>query len=151
MTGPQILLPTKPDEQEIDYNQIELSVFDTCEQQRAKLEMYIAKGLASVLANHYPNRNWNIGVDLEGGVVIVQCPDISTMSGYYIKLNRSMNEIREMLPRIGGEILERAGVPRDRKYDNEHMDTLKRDIRGNVDSPDLETSVEKYAKKQRCH
>lgn len=151
MMGLQILLPTQSDESQVDYNDIHLNVFDTQEQKRAKLEMFIAKSLASVLADHYPNRNWNVGVDLNGGVVIVQCPDVSTVAGYHIKLSRSMNQIRRMLPKIGGEILERAGVPRDRKYDAEHMDLLKRDIRGNVDNSDIVTPEESYAKKQRRH
>lgn len=147
---PEVMIPGKTNEPTEDYNDIQLSVFDTESQKRGKLEMFIGKSLAAVLANHYPNRNWNIGVDLGGGVVIVQCPDISTTAGYHISLQRSMDDIRGMLPRIGGEILERASVSRDRKFDQGDMETLNRDVKGNVVSEDLLAPEEKHIKRHRA-
>lgn len=143
----QIILPGKPQEPEIDYNELEISSTDSDEVKRAKIEMFLGKQVCEVLAHHYPKRNWRAGVSLDNQVIVVMCTDVSTEKGYYIHLTRSLQEIRDMLPRIGGEILERAGLSREKKFNTDVVETLKRDVRDNVVNSDMVAPEEKYATK----
>lgn len=137
---PEIWLPHTREVKE-DYNEIQVSDGDDVRQ--AKLEMWIAKTLCEELNKHYPMRDWLAGVDLVGGVVIIQQPDISTRKGYVISLKRSLNEIRKMMRAVGGEILERAGLPTGKKFNPDLMEVLPRAINDEVLAVDLLAPEEK--------
>jgi len=122
-------------EPQIDYNQI--VVDEGTDVSIAQLEMAIAKNLTQELVKHYPQRNWAVAVDAPNGVCAVMETDISKTKGYVIHLSRPMSVLLGMMKRVGGEILERADVPRGKKFDIELFDELPRDPRGDVDKPDL--------------
>ena len=112
--APQILIPghAKAERGVTDHNAIELTHADTDEIKQAKVEMWVASRLGTKLTQLYPHTNWNVNVDINGGVVIVSNPDVSPKRGFHISLERSMNEIDDMLYKVGGEILERGRMAR---------------------------------------
>ncbi len=128
----------------IDYNQIDLT--GDQDVSMAQLEISIARELTAELVKHFPNRNWAIAVDSSNGMLAVMETDISQEKGYLIELSRSMNEIRGMMRAVGGEILERAGVPTGHRFNPDVMETLNRNARGEVIAPDLEAPEEKRAR-----
>lgn len=95
----------------------------------AETEAWIARRIGTKLEALYPLREWEVRVDAHGGVVTVVCPNVTQLRGYVISLSRSMNEILGMLPRIGGEILERGRISRGRKVDPGEIDDRERTVR----------------------
>jgi hypothetical protein len=109
---------------------------------RAKLEMWIAKNVGTSLVKHYPNRQWGVRVDLEGYMVIVTCDSISLTKGYHIHLlDRSIGELCDRAKQAAGEILERHGVSRSRKFDADILEALPRDVRDEVIANDSDAEV----------
>lgn len=123
-------------EPQVDYNTIQ---GDPENYTAAQLEMAIGKTLCTELAKHYPGRAWACATDLENGVVAVMEQNISKSAGYLLYLSRPMEELRGMMFKVGGEILERAGVPTGKQFNPEILETLSRDARDDVISPDLIT------------
>jgi hypothetical protein len=123
-----------------DFN--EISIFELDGVKRAKLEMWIAKDIGTTLVKHYPNRQWGVRVDLEGKMVIVTCDSVSLTKGYHIHmLNRSIGQLCDRAKQAAGEILERHGVTRSRKFDADIIETLKRDFRDEVVAEDSDAKV----------
>ncbi len=110
--SPQVLIPRRGRHIAEDYNVIKPE--DSNRRRLEKIEMFVAKRLGTRLTKLYPRRAWSVEVDLRGGVVIIQCPDVSTMRGHVLKLSRSVNELENMMSQVGGEILERGGLTRGR-------------------------------------
>ncbi len=103
-----------------DYNEINLLELESVKQ--AKLEMWIAKNVGDTLVKHYPNREWGVRVDLTGGMVIITCDSIDLERGYHISMvARTIGDLQERAKMAAGEILERHGVSRDRKFDPEEL------------------------------
>lgn len=123
-----------------DFN--EISVFELGSVKRAKLEMWIAKNIGTALVKHYPNRQWGVRVDLEGYMVIVTCDSISLRKGYHIHmLNRSIGQLCDRAKEAAGEILERHGVSRSRKFDADILEALPRDVQDEVVANDSDARV----------
>jgi len=132
-------------EPNVDYNQIQTG--DIEDVSVAQLEMAIGKELASVLHQHYPRRNWAVAVDASNGICAVMELDISKDKGYLLHLTRPMTELRGMMFKVGGEILERAGLPTSKKFNPELLEDLPRNLRDDVVTPDLIAPEELRVKK----
>lgn len=118
-----------------DYNEINLLEMDDVKQ--AKVEYWIAKQVGSYLAQVYPNRQWGVGVDVTGGMIHIMCPSLSQTKAYYISMvGRNIHQLSERAKEAAGEILERYNVSRNRVFNPEHLETLDRDMRDEVISPD---------------
>jgi len=117
----------------VDYNHLVLTEGMSEEEQRARLEFYIAKKLGTALVAKYPGREWGIIVDTEQGVVVVQCPSVDKQKGYHLHIKG--DTIAQLIPRVekaAGEILERYGVSRARIIDPATLETFKRNVRDDV-------------------
>lgn len=81
---------------------------------RAELDdMLLAKRASDQLAKHYPNHLWGVNVDSEGGVMNIFAFNISGRYGFRLKLSTVYTDPDlKCVMRAGGEILERAGMPR---------------------------------------
>ena len=137
MKSPGLILPSRLQEPQIDYNDLTITDKDSASVAIAKMEFAIGKELCTILAKHYPKRNWRIGVDIANKLVMVFCTDVSTTKAYHIHLTKTWNEIRKAMPKIGGEILERAGLSRDRQFNADILQIVKRDLRDNIITDDL--------------
>ena len=68
-----------------------------------------------VLNRHYPDHEWYVGVDSEGGMMLILALNISTRWGYRLKLSRVYQDPGLKCVMLGGgEILERAAAARAR-------------------------------------
>jgi hypothetical protein len=130
-----------------DGNETELS--EDNDQKRADIEMWVAKTLGTELHKYYPTRNFSVGCDLEAEAVIIKCPEISQEGGYFISMKRSMQEMTEMMMRVGGEILERGGVATTRKHDMDDLEALPRDFNDRVLLPDVETPEQLWNRRRK--
>lgn len=111
-----------------DYNQITCDTRDSVEQNTAKLEMWIAKNVGTPLGQTYPNREWSVRVDCEAGYIAVQCPSVSLRHEYILHLKGSnIHDLQERAVMAAGEILERYGLSRERRFDADILETLDRD------------------------
>lgn len=118
-----------------DYNYVD--VMESKDSKTAKLEMWIAKALGTRLANTYPNRQWGVSVNTEGGTVIILCPSLSTEKGYFLHMkNYNLRRLEERAVIAAGEILERHGLSRNRHFDADILETLDRDIKDQVIATD---------------
>lgn len=123
-----------------DFN--EISIFELGTVKRAKLEMWIAKNIGTVLVKHYPNRQWGVRVDLQGQMIIVTCDSVSLTKGYHIHmLNRTIGELSNRAIKAAGEILERHGLTRTRSFDADILETLKRDFQDEVVANDSDAEI----------
>lgn len=112
-----------------DYNEIHL--FEDDEKKTAKLEMWIAKRLGGRLVDAYPNRQWGVEVDIPGQMVIVTCPSLSLEKGYHIAMfERTIMDLEQRAIMGAGEILERFGISRNRKFDHSVIDSMDEYITG---------------------
>lgn len=106
-------------------------------QDRMRLEFWMAKQIGTDLMKHYPGRQWHIDCDTVNGVVIISCHSVSKRKGYYINLGK--HTIAELIVRArkaAGEILERYNVSRSRILDPQTLEGLERDINDEVISSD---------------
>lgn len=116
--GPRIFIPRqhRADHQLVDYNGVEFdeSHRNLSDVKMAEVEMWLSKRLTTRLVKLFPNINWQVEVDTRGGRVVIKSTDVSLSHGHVISLSRSVDEIESMLLKVGGEILERGGMPRSR-------------------------------------
>ena len=92
-----------------------------------KLEMWIAKQLGETLVKVYPNRQWNVNVDVMGGMVILMCPSLSQLKGYHIHMKSdTIDALKRKVISAAGEILERYGMKRTQKFDPDDLETVDR-------------------------
>lgn len=118
--------------------------WDTAENHaRARLEFALAEQIGPVLTEKYPRRRWAVGVDAEGGMMVIVCPSVSNTKGYHIALAdpvsgaaRTLLELIERAVRGAGEILERHGVSRDRHVNLDNILALPRNVKDDVIAPD---------------
>ena len=121
-----------------DYNAID--EMESSSSALAKIEMWIAKKIGTVLVEKYPNRQWGVQVNAEGGVLIITCPSLSTEKGYHIHMNgENVQDLEVKAIRAAGEILERYDITRGKKFDEDTLETLDRDWQDRVISADAET------------
>lgn len=114
-----------------DYNTIELHPEDDSTVKQAKLEQWIGARIGTRLVKLYPNTNWKVHVDIDNGMVVVSNPDVSSLRGYHISLERSIEEIEAMMSKVGGEILERGRLAR-RGLTQDQVDSRERNLRDEV-------------------
>jgi hypothetical protein len=118
-----------------DYNEIFLGEDDDVA--KAKLEMWIAKNIGDELVSHYPNRQWGVHVDLQGNMVVITCPSLSLSHGYHVAMhNLTIHQLCKRAVNAAGEILERYGISRARKFNADALETIERDPLGEAVSPD---------------
>lgn len=110
----------------------------------AKLEMWIAKGIGTELVNRYPKREWGVQVNVIDGYIVITCPALSTEKGYYLHMKgEALHELAQRAVHAAGEILERYGLSRERKFDPDIVETLNRDFKDQVVSSDAKAPEEK--------
>ena len=118
-----------------DYNEVYIT--DSQDAKKAKLEQWIAKNIGEVLVKKFPNRQWKVIVDIPGEMLIVACDSISNEKGYHIKMaHRNIEELQRRAIFAASEILERHNITRNRKFDADVIETLDRDTKDNVVTPD---------------
>jgi len=109
-----------PDDNEI--NDLELT-----ETKYAKLESWICRNIGKVLSAAYPNREWRVETDLGASVLVIQIPLLSTEKGYVIHMvGRTMHDLQARALQAAGEILERYGLSRNRKFDPDNIEAVNR-------------------------
>lgn len=92
-----------------------------------KLEMWMAKQIGEVMVAKYPQRQWNVNIDVPGRMMIIMCPSLSELKGYHIHMGQdNIQELTEKAVNAGGEILERYGIKRGRKFDSAELEELER-------------------------
>lgn len=122
-----------------DFNRLDVMESETSA--LAKTEMWTAKQIGTALVNKYPNRQWGVQINLQGGIMIISCPSLSTDKGYHIHMNgKLIDRLEKEAIRAGGEILERYGVNRNVNFDPEELESLDRDWQDEVISADAETT-----------
>ena len=134
MTREYIIGEQKGKDSVIDYNEAEAGGIA---QDRMRLEFWIAKKLGEDLCATYPNRGWNVDVDIENEVIVVSCPSLSKRMGFRLHIKR--DTVKELIPRVrraAGEILERYGVSRGKIIDPATLETFERDVRDDAIAPD---------------
>jgi len=113
-----------------DSNEINLE--DSESENQAKLEYYIAKQVGTRLEYEYPGREWGVRPDLTGGILEIFCLALSGNDAYLLHMDGTIHELIEKAIRAAGEILERYGVTRNKKYDIDITEAFDRDHKGNV-------------------
>lgn len=108
-----------------DYNEVYFHEDDDV--RLKKLEMWTAKQIGEKLMEVYPNRQWNVHIDLMGGIVCIVCPMVSVLKGYHLHIKGdTIHALQERSVQAAGEILERAGLKRDRIFNPDNFEDLKR-------------------------
>lgn len=89
------------------------------------LEMEKAKEVGDTLAKHYPGHLWV--VSFQGGVLVVKNLAISSFYGFVIKHHDSFSasDLAAKAVLAGGEMLERAGIDRNKPWNGRMAETLE--------------------------
>ena len=123
--------------QNITGNYNELNIESEDEIPHAVAELITAQDIGLKLMKHYPGREWGVRVDNPGGMIILTCPSLSHMHGYYLPMyNDSKRTLQTRAVMACGQILERYNVSRNRKFDSDILETLPRDFQDEVISAD---------------
>lgn len=90
-----------------------------------------AKQCAEVLNQHYPGHAWAVHVSSGQGLIKIMDFNLSGQHGYVLHLRGlfSWDDLRDRVMRAGGEMLERAKLPR-RAYDDDRVRDLPMSFRG---------------------
>lgn len=82
-------------------------------QQANASALILMKGVCKTLNKHYPGYNWDVNIDVRGGVVDIKNLDISYRDGYreYLAVVQMDTKLKCII-KAGGEILERANAKR---------------------------------------
>lgn len=88
------------------------------------LDMDKAKEVGETLQRHYPGHLW--AVAFQGGALVVKNLAISSFYGFIIKHHDSFSatDLSNKAVEAGGELLERAGMPRG-KWDGQFANKLE--------------------------
>jgi hypothetical protein len=89
------------------------------------LDMEKAKEVGDELNKCYPGHLWAVSV--QGQVLVVKNLAISSFYGFVIKHHDafSASDLARMAKVAGGELLERAGIPRDKPWDGRMAQQLE--------------------------
>ena len=118
-----------------DYNYVDVA--EGLDSRVGELEMWIAKALGTELVKAYPNRQWGVTVNTDCGLVVVTCPSLSVEKGYHLHMKKySLRRLGEAAVKAGGEILERHGISRGKYFNEDNLEDLDEDFKGNVVGPD---------------
>lgn len=78
-------------------------------------DVILAKDAADLLHRKYPGYLWAVHVNSKGGMLNIFCPNVAVRYGYTIRLTEVYADpTLKCVMRAGGEILERAKLPRGR-------------------------------------
>lgn len=131
MAGPSILAAPR----ESSFELLDDSTSPTSE---AAAEQNLARVIAEVLHKHYPPPKgvgfwWAVQVNVRGGVAYIYNLALSGTHGYILHLTSiaAANRYHRVM-QAGGELLERAGLARDRSLSSDKIDMIQRDIRNNI-------------------
>jgi len=121
-----------------DYNEIDrYDINEPADIARKKQELVLCDHLGREILNHYPNREWKIIADFVGGIVIIACDSLSLNRGYFIRLEgKTVNEITKKAVTACGEILERFNISRNKYFNSDELETIKRDFQGEAIASD---------------
>jgi|SRR5271166_1102875 len=114
-----------------DFNEVQVG--PSKNQDKMRLEYWIAKQLGTAIMQKFQNRQWHVDVDVENQVVIISCPSLSKRMGY--RLHIKNETVKQLIPRAiraAGEILERYGVSRSKIIDPSTLESFDRDVRDDV-------------------
>lgn len=89
------------------------------------LDMEKAKEVGDKLSEKYPGHLWAVSV--QGGVLVVKNLAISSFYGFVIKHadSYSASDLAKQAMLAGGELLERAGMSRNRPWDGQMAQQLE--------------------------
>lgn len=108
-------------------------------------DVTLALELSALLNNHFPNHQWMVHVNSQGGVIDIKNGTISGQYGYRIKPGKLTHDALKHAVIIGGgEILERANVRRGRFDEAEMLDVDKIDGVKPQHQPGFIKAVRKY-------
>lgn len=131
----KVVAPGFGREKAVDYNAIDRSNFvEKMDERRAEIEMAISREIGRTLVRAYPGREWRVAVNLainptDGGTIAVALPALSDHLAYLIHLkNRTMDELKQLAIRGGGEALERFNLSRTGRVnsDDQNSDAIER-------------------------
>jgi len=135
MSSPNIIINHHGRDIWADYNEVNL--LETDDRKQAKMEMWIAKNIGDAITAAYPNREWGVRVDINGQMIILSCDSLSLERGYYLPMKSdTIDALRKRAVRACGEVLERFNVSRNRIFNPDHLETVKRDFKDEAISPD---------------
>ena len=111
--------------------QLELEVAtDPVEAEYRIKDRILAKKIGLEFIKHYPGHGWEVHSDIQNGIVNIFNRHMSALHGYRIKTqNIRLSTLSRDVKRIGGEILERFGLSRER-FDAEHILDIQFRTRG---------------------
>lgn len=78
-------------------------------------ELVLARNVAKILVDKYPGPHWSVRVDIRGGIMGIQLPEIMKADAFYIIKNDDVANEADLLRTVrnaGGELLERFGLRR---------------------------------------
>ena len=70
--------------------------------------------IGTALATAYKGVHWHVDVNVAGGIATISCPSISTRYGMVVHLTRDTMALESAAKAMGGELLERFGISRER-------------------------------------
>lgn len=83
------------------------------EASKLQAEFKLAKECADLLQSHYPGHLWAVFINTEGGIAVIKNLIVSELYGYVIHLTNLLHDPKRLsVIKAGGEILERASLPR---------------------------------------
>ncbi len=114
-----------------DKTKIELEIAtDPIEAEYRIKDRILAKKIGLEFIRHYPGHGWEVHSDIQNGIVNIFNRHMSALHGYRIKTqNIRLTTLSRDVKRIGGEILERFGLSRER-FDADHIRDIQRRTRG---------------------
>ena len=123
------------------------------DRQTAELEKYLARRVAKHIAEKYPGIKWIVRCDIDGKMMIIQAPMISSEKGYHLALNKyTVGELEDRAAMACSEILEKYSIPRKRTITEEVAFALPRmeDTRPD-EADDKKMGVETDKSTKRVH
>ena len=111
--------------------QIQLDCATTIEEAENKIkDAYWCEKIGNVLVKYYPGHGWEVHVDLQNGIANIFNRHMSGLHGYRLKTEAiCLISLDQDIMRIGGEILERFGLNRE-KFDADHVLEIQRLTQG---------------------
>ena len=114
----------------VDFNRIQVqNRYSEAEQDKIRVEYWLAKQIGEALCRKFPNREWHVDVDTRNQVIVIGCPSVSKRKGY--RLHMKQDKLKDLIKRseyAAAEILERYGVSRGRIIDPMTFDAFDRDV-----------------------
>jgi len=98
-------------------------VFDDCQPYNA-LDQALAAEIDAALCRHYPGHPWSVRVDNRTGLAYVWHDALATNEGFVLHLKKltGPGDIKRTAILVGGEFLERHGLPRGRARETELLE-----------------------------